>query len=249
MEAIGQLTGGVAHDFNNLLQVVLGNLDLLRRDTAGDETVRRKLDAAVRAAERAAILTQQLLAFARRQPLAPKPLDVNLLVAGMSNLLARTLGAGVIIETDLATEVWRVSADANQLESALLNLAVNGRDAMQGAGTLTIRTANARLGRADFAPDDVALSGDFALISVGDTGSGMTEDVIARAFEPFFTTKEVGQGTGLGLSQVYGFVKQSGGHVKIASRPGRGTVVTIYLPRLAATTSTDRTGERVPSTG
>lgn len=240
MEAIGQLTGGVAHDFNNLLQVVLGNLDLLRRDVMGNEATRRKLEAAVRAAERAATLTQQLLAFARRQPLAPKPVDVNELVAGMSNLLARTLGPGIVIDTDLAPEAWRVSADANQLESALLNLAVNGRDAMPGGGTLTIRTANARLTHADFAPDDVAPAGDFTLISVGDTGTGMTEEVITHAFEPFFTTKDVGQGTGLGLSQVYGFVKQSGGHVKIASRPGRGTVVTIYLPRIdAAATSAD----------
>jgi signal transduction histidine kinase len=233
MEAIGQLTGGVAHDFNNLLQVVLGNLDLLRGDAAANETMRRKLDAAVRGAERAATLTQQLLAFSRRQPLAPKLLDVNQLVGGMSNLLARSLGEGVIIRTDLPDGIWPVSADANQLESALLNLAVNARDAMRGGGILAIRTANTRLDPADVPPDDALVAAEFATISVSDTGVGMTEDIIARAFEPFFTTKEVGQGTGLGLSQVYGFVKQSGGHVKIDSLPGKGTTVTIYLPRLA----------------
>jgi signal transduction histidine kinase len=234
MEAIGQLTGGVAHDFNNLLQVVLGNLDLLRNASAGEPMSGRKLDAAIRAAERAAALTQQLLAFARRQPLAPRSLDVNALVLGMSNLLARSLGETIAVETELSPRAWHVFADANQLESALLNLAVNGRDAMRGEGTLTIATGNATLRPQDFPPDEPAEGGDFVAVSVRDTGAGMTDEVIAHAFEPFFTTKAVGQGTGLGLSQVYGFVKQSGGHVKIASRPGSGTVVTIYLPRVAA---------------
>jgi signal transduction histidine kinase/DNA-binding response OmpR family regulator len=236
MEAIGRLTGGVAHDFNNLLQVILGNLDALRRQVADggarSDDIRRFSDAAVRGAERAATLTQRLLAFSRRQPLQPKSIEANKLVTGMSDLLRRTLGESITTETVLAGGLWRISADANQLESALLNLAVNARDAMSGGGKLTIETANAHLDEAYAAGHDEVKPGQYVMVAVTDTGSGMTKDVVAKAFDPFFTTKDVGQGTGLGLSQVYGFVKQSGGHVKIYSEPGEGTTVRLYLPRL-----------------
>lgn len=232
MEAIGQLTGGVAHDFNNLLQVILGNLERLRRRVEGQADVHRLIDAALRGAERAATLTQRLLAFSRRQPLAPKPIEVNKLVTGMSDLLARTLGENIRVDTLLASGLWRVSADENQLESALLNLAVNARDAMEGIGTLTIETDNTVLNEAYVRGEEDVKSGQYVLVAVSDTGSGMGREVLDRVFEPFFTTKGIGQGTGLGLSMVYGFVKQSGGHVKIHSQPGAGTSVKLYLPRL-----------------
>ncbi|HET8997691.1 MAG TPA: ATP-binding protein [Acetobacteraceae bacterium] len=232
MEAIGQLTGGVAHDFNNLLQVILGNLERLRRRALDPMEAHRLIDAALRGAERAATLTQRLLAFSRRQPLAPKVLEVNKLVTGMSDLLSRTLGENIRIETVLAGGLWRVSADENQLESALLNLAVNARDAMQGAGKLTIETGNAYLDDAYVRNEEEVKPGQYVLIAVSDTGSGMSKDILDRVFEPFFTTKEIGQGTGLGLSMVYGFVKQSGGHVKLYSELGQGTTVKLYLPRL-----------------
>jgi len=230
MEAVGQLTGGIAHDFNNLLQIVTGNLEMLsRRLPADDERLRRATDNAMSGAQRAATLTQRLLAFARRQPLAPKPLRTNLLVEGMSDLMRRTLGETVSVETKLAADLWIVEADANQLENALLNLAVNARDAMAAGGTLTIASANGIIGESD--ADDDAVPGHYVSLSVCDTGSGMTEATMARVFEPFFTTKEVGRGTGLGLSMVYGFVKQSGGHLRIESSLGRGTTVTMYLPK------------------
>ncbi|HSV17593.1 MAG TPA: ATP-binding protein [Casimicrobiaceae bacterium] len=232
MEAIGQLTGGIAHDFNNLLQVILGNLQALqrRRIEDGDET-RRMILAATRGAERAASLTQRLLAFSRRQPLNPRPLDINRLVTSMSELLHRTLGEAVRIETVLASDVWRVDADANQLENALLNLAVNARDAMPRGGKLTIETANASLDQA-YADTHDARPGQYVMLAVSDTGTGMPREVIAKAFEPFFTTKDAGKGSGLGLSQVYGFIRQSGGHARIYSEPGDGTTVKLYLPRL-----------------
>jgi len=238
MEAIGRLTGGVAHDFKNLLQVILGNLDALRRQlgdgTIQKDDIRRFSDAAVRGAERAATLTQRLLAFSRRQPLQPQPLEVNKLVTGMSDLLRRTLGESITTETVLAGGLWRISADANQLESALLNLAVNARDAMRRGGKLTIETANTHLDEAYAAAHDEVKAGQYVMVAVTDTGIGMTKEVLAKAFDPFFTTKDIGQGTGLGLSQVYGFVKQSGGHVKIYSESGEGTTVRLYLPRLPA---------------
>ncbi|HEV2673768.1 MAG TPA: ATP-binding protein [Aliidongia sp.] len=233
MEAVGQLTGGIAHDFNNLLQIILGNLDILKRlAPAGDPAFGQKLDAAVRAGERAAVLTAQLLAFARRQPLDSRPVEMNKLVAGMSDLLRRTLGEGIVIETALSGGLWWVSADANQLENALLNLAVNARDAMERGGRLTIRTRNVQLDELDEDDPAASPSGPYVLVAVGDTGSGMSGDVIKKAFEPFFTTKEFGRGTGLGLSQVYGFVKQSGGHIRIVSAVGSGTTIEIYLPRI-----------------
>jgi signal transduction histidine kinase len=242
MEAIGQLTGGVAHDFNNLLQVIQGNLERLRRrhdPGDGSEQARaqftRMVDAALLGAQRAAQLTQRMLAFSRRQPLAPKPVDVNRLVAGMSDMLSRTLGEGVALETVLGAGLWRALADDNQLENALLNLAVNARDAMPRGGKLTIETANVALDEAYAAAErDEVAPGQYVMLAVSDTGSGMPRAVLAKVFEPFFTTKDVGQGTGLGLSQVYGFVKQSGGHVKIYSEPGEGTTVKLYVPRVAA---------------
>ncbi|MFZ1889368.1 MAG: response regulator [Candidatus Binataceae bacterium] len=241
MEAIGQLTGGVAHDFNNLLQVIIANLDgLLRHIPAGDETqlgvdARRYITGAMRGAERASSLTQRLLAFSRRQPLDPRPIDVNKLVAGMSDLLRRTLGETISIENVTANGLWRVHVDPNQLESAILNLAVNSRDAMPDGGNLTLETANAFLDEMYATGQEEVVPGQYVLISLTDTGCGMSREAVARAFEPFYTTKDVGHGTGLGLSQVYGFVKQSGGHVKIYTELGKGTTVKIYLPRLLAT--------------
>jgi len=249
MEAVGQLTGGVAHDFNNLLTVVLGNLELAQRQLenwteASQDRMRRTLAQAMRGAQRGATLTQRLLAFSRRQPLSPKPLDLNKLIGGLSDFLRRSLGETVDLETVGAAGLWKIDADPAQLEAALLNLAVNGRDAMPNGGKLTIETSNVRLDEdycrrhADVPP------GEYVQIAVADTGTGMSRQVRERAFEPFFTTKEAGQGTGLGLSQVFGFVKQSGGHVMIYSEPGEGTTVKIYLPRLIAEVREDTPPER-----
>lgn len=232
MEAIGQLTGGVAHDFNNLLTVILGNLEAIgRKAPAEDAWLRRAVDQATRGAQRAATLTQQLLAFARRQPLNPKPTDVNRLVAGMSDLIRRTLSEDISIETVLGGGLWWVDVDPHQLESALLNLAVNARDAMPAGGKLTIETANTHLDEAYAARFAEIAPGQYVVICVTDTGTGMTGEVMARAFDPFFTTKPLGEGTGLGLSQVFGFVKQSGGHIKLYSEVKQGTTVKIYMPR------------------
>lgn len=232
MEAIGQLTGGIAHDFNNMLAVVIGSLNLLkRRLERGDKDVMRFVDSATEGAERAAGLTNRLLAFSRQQPLAPQPLDVNRLVAGMSEMVRRALGESLQIESVLAAGLWRIHADPGQLESAILNLAVNSRDAMPDGGKLTIETANASLDEAYAAAHVEAPPGQYVVLTVSDTGAGMAPDVVAKAFDPFFTTKAVGKGSGLGLSQVFGFVKQSGGHVKVYSEVGHGTAVKIYLPR------------------
>ncbi|MBP8232499.1 MAG: response regulator [Rhizorhabdus sp.] len=234
MEAVGQLTGGVAHDFNNLLTIITGNLDImLRAMDRGDEArIRRAIESAQKGADRAASLTQRLLAFSRRQPLAPKPIDVDRLVSGMSELLTRALGETISLEVVTTSGLWRVEADPNQLENCLINLAVNARDAMPGGGALTIETANARLDEEYSAAHAEVAPGQYVVIAVSDTGVGMSREVLGRVFEPFFTTKEVGRGTGLGLSMVYGFVKQSGGHVKIYSEEGSGTTIKIYLPRL-----------------
>jgi signal transduction histidine kinase/CheY-like chemotaxis protein len=233
MEAVGRLTGGVAHDFNNLLTIVIGNLDILqRRLKDADDRVRASIENARTGATRAATLTQRLLAFSRQQPLAPAVIEVNKLVAGMSDLLRRTLGETVAIETVLAGGLWRAHVDANQLESAILNLAVNARDAMPEGGKLTIETANAYLDDAYATARADVKAGQYVMIAIADTGSGMTPETVAQAFEPFFTTKPVGQGTGLGLSQVYGFVKQSSGHVAIYSEVDHGTTVKLYLPKL-----------------
>jgi len=231
MEAIGQLTGGIAHDFNNMLAIVVGSLDMAKRRMIGNEDPRigRYIDNAAEGARRAAVLTGRLLAFARRQRLDPEPLDVNELMGGVTELLGRSLGEQVEVEAVLAKDLWPVHADAAELENALLNLAVNARDAMPEGGRLTLETANVT-GAVPDDPDGPA-AGEHVVIRIRDTGVGMTPAVIERAFEPFFTTKEVGRGTGLGLSQVYGFVSQSGGQVTIRSNVGRGSTVAIYLPR------------------
>jgi signal transduction histidine kinase/ActR/RegA family two-component response regulator len=234
MESIGQLTGGIAHDFNNMLAIVIGSLDLAKRRLGQDpERLEKCIDNAREGAERAATLTARLLAFSRQQPLAPVALDANRLVAGMSELLRRTLGEQISVETVLAGGLWRTYADPSQLENAILNLAVNGRDAMSEGGKLTIETNNAHLDDEYARTRSEVEAGQYVLICVTDTGTGMPPEVIERAFDPFFTTKEVGKGTGLGLSQVFGFVKQSGGHVAIYSEPGQGTTVKLYLPRFA----------------
>jgi len=232
MEALGQLTGGIAHDFNNMLGVIMGALDLVKRRIAkGDYGVERFIDAATIASERAATLTQRLLAFARQQPLSPQPLDANKMIANMSDLLQSTLGEQIHIETVTAAGLWTVHADSQQLENAILNIALNGRDAMPDGGKLTIETANAYLDDAYCAQNPEVQPGQFVLIAITDTGVGMPPDVAARAFDPFFTTKPAAKGTGLGLSQVYGFIKQSSGHIKVYSEPGAGTTMKIYLPR------------------
>jgi len=234
MEAIGQLTGGVAHDFNNLLTVILGNLDTLSQQVPAEHARwRRAIEQAVRASERAAGLTQQLLAFARQQPLKPTAEDINRLLSRWTELIRRTLPESVSIRRIEHAEAGSAEVDRNQLESALLNLAVNARDAMPNGGTLTIETGRTQVRQHDVhVPFDLK-AGDYVFISISDTGVGMTQEILARAFEPFFTTKPLGQGTGLGLSQVFGFVKQSGGNVKMYSRPGDGTTVKIYLPRMS----------------
>jgi signal transduction histidine kinase/ActR/RegA family two-component response regulator len=233
MESIGQLTSGIAHDFNNMLAVVIGSLDLARRRLIGAEHAQlvQCLDNAMEGAQRAASLTARLLAFSRLQALEPQPLDANKLVGGMSELLRRTLGETVIVETVVAGGLWRAFADAAQLESVMLNLAVNARDAMPSGGKLTIETANTDLDERYARAHAEVAPGQYVMISVTDTGTGMTPEVVERAFDPFYTTKGVGEGTGLGLSQVFGFVKQSCGHVKIYSEIGRGTTVKLYLPR------------------
>ena len=232
MEAVGHLTGGVAHDFNNLLTVVMGSLDMIRRRLArGDTDIGRYLDSAMEGAQRAATLTGRLLAFSRQQPLDPKPTDLNKLVSGMSELLQRTLGEQIAIESVLAARLWQVRIDGNQLENAIINLAVNARDAMPGGGRLTIETSNTYLDDAYVRDVPELRAGQYALIAVSDTGAGMDPETAAKAFDPFFTTKPVGQGTGLGLSQVYGFMRQSGGHVSIYSEARQGTTVKLYLPR------------------
>jgi PAS domain S-box-containing protein len=234
MEAIGQLTGGIAHDFNNMLAVVIGSLELLERRGELSPRSQRYIDAAMDGARRAASLTQRLLAFSRRQPLKPESIDVNKLVADTSELLRRSIGANVRLETVLAGGLWRVHADPNQLASVLINLAVNARDAMPEDGRLTIETQNSHLDEAYAAAIFGVVPGQYVLIAVSDTGHGMPADVLVKAFDPFFTTKDVGRGTGLGLSQVYGFIKQSNGHVQIYSEPGQGATIKIYLPRLFA---------------
>ena len=233
MEVVGQLTGGVAHDFNNLLTIIMGSLELLQRGLGENATPKliRRVEAASEATRRAAALTHRLLAFSRRQPLAPKALDVNRLLAGMTDMLHRTLGEMINVEVVSAAGLWQALADANQLENAILNLAVNARDAMLGGGHLSIETQNAYLDDAYSAVNAEVPPGQYVLVAVTDTGIGMSAEVRAKVFEPFFTTKPQGEGTGLGLAQVYGFIKQSGGHVSVYSEPGEGTSVKLYLPR------------------
>jgi PAS domain S-box-containing protein len=233
MEAVGQLTGGIAHDFNNLLTGIVGSLDLMQTRIAQGrtETIDRYAKAAMSSANRAAALTHRLLAFARRQPLNPKPVDANHLVTSMEDLLRRTLSEAIRLRLATSQELWLTRCDPHQLESAVLNLVINARDAMPNGGQLTVETANAHFANTDAAARQDVEPGEYVAICVSDNGFGMPRDVIAQAFDPFFTTKPIGQGTGLGLSMVYGFAKQSDGHVRIASEVGQGTTVTIYLPR------------------
>ncbi len=233
MEAVGQLTGGIAHDFNNILGVVLGNLDLVALSLKTDDRQMALLRRAIEAAERGANLTHRLLAFSRRQTLVTEVTDINALTTGLTALLQQALGDSIRLHLRQSADLWRSTVDPNQLENAILNLAINARDAMPNGGELTIETKNVVLDAVALKDTDIR-SGDYVLLAVGDTGTGMTQDVLERALEPFFTTKGVGKGTGLGLSMVYGFVKQSGGHVEIESALGRGTTVKLYLPRAAA---------------
>ena len=234
MEAVGQLTGGIAHDFNNLLTIVSGNIDMVMRRLGedADPRVRRGIESALKGVERASILTQRLLAFSRRQPLDPRPLNVGRLIASMSQMLARTLGETIVIETVVSAGPWRVEVDAHQLENTILNLAVNARDAMPNGGKLTIEASNSQIDRSYASAHPEVAEGSYVVMAVSDTGVGMDAETRAKAFDPFYTTKEVGKGTGLGLSMVYGFVKQSGGHVKIYSEPGQGTTMKVYLPKM-----------------
>ena len=248
MEAVGQLTGGIAHDFNNMLAVIIGGLNLIERRLAKGEDTKKFIDAAMEAAKRAATLTQRLLAFSRQLPLAPEPIDANRMVSDMSEMLKRTIGEATPLETVLAGGLWKTHADASQLENAILNLAINGRDAMPNGGKLTIETANCHLDDEYARKHGEVRAGQYVMVAVSDNGTGMAPDVVAKAFDPFFTTKDVGKGTGLGLSQVYGFVKQSQGHIKIYSEVGQGTVVKIYLPRLVAPRERQAAGEhRAPT--
>jgi PAS domain S-box-containing protein len=251
MEAVGQLSGGIAHDFNNLMMIVLGNLESAQRRIkhvdGGDAGLQRSIANAIRGAQRAAALTSRLLAFSRRQALDPKPLDVNRFLAGAADFLQRSLGERIDVEIVGAAGLWRVEVDANHLESAIVNLAINARDAMPNGGKLTIEAANTYVDATYVRGNPEVTPGQFVVICVTDTGVGMPADVLSRAFEPFFSTKDPGQGTGLGLSQVYGFVKQSGGHVKIYSEVGHGTTVKIYFPRFTgrAADQSDEPPQRV----
>ncbi len=248
MEALGQLTGGVAHDFNNLLHVIRNSVGIvLRRLHDVDPTVQKYLDMALQNADRASVVTQRLLAFSRQQPLDPRALDPNKLVAAMADLLRSALGERVALETVLASGLWTVSADPNQLETSILNLAVNSRDAMPLGGKLTIETANVHLDDPYAAAHVEVKPGQYVMIAVSDTGTGMSREVLEKAFDPFFTTKAPGHGTGLGLSQVFGFVKQSAGHVNIYTEPGSGTTVKVYLPRhIAAAEDLPKVLEQIP---
>ncbi|HEY8139003.1 MAG TPA: CHASE3 domain-containing protein, partial [Methylocystis sp.] len=232
LEALGHLTGGIAHDFNNMLGVIVASLHLLRRKLAGaDGEYLQLIDSGMDGADRAAAMVRRLLAFSRRQPLSPRPLDPNKFVSGVSDMVRRALGEKIELETVLAGGLWATKIDQHELESAIVNLAVNARDAMPDGGKLTIETANCYLDDA-YATENMEVNpGQYVMIAVTDTGQGMPREVLSQAFDPFFTTKPTGKGTGLGLSQVHGFVKQSGGHVKIYSEPGHGTCIKLYLPR------------------
>jgi two-component system NtrC family sensor kinase len=239
MEAVGRLTGGIAHDFNNLLTAVIGNVELaLRRNNSSDDRVARSLDAIRQAAMRAATLVQRLLTFSRQHPQEVKTVDINRLVGDMSELLHRSIGETVAVETVLASGLWKTAIDPNQLENAILNLTVNARDSMPNGGRLTIETSNAYLDEAYVKQSGADIDpGQFVLVAVSDTGEGMPAEVREKAFDPFFTTKAAGAGSGLGLSMVYGFVKQSSGHIQIYSEIGQGTAIKMYFPRLTDATA------------
>jgi CheY-like chemotaxis protein len=241
MEAVGQLTGGLAHDFNNLLAGISGSLELIEtrigQGRSGD--VGKYIAAAQGAAQRAAALTHRLLAFSRRQTLAPKAVDANRLVEGLLDLIQRTVGPGIDLRHRGASDLWPALVDPSQLENSLLNLCINARDAMPDGGRITIETGNRRIDRPQAEAQDMP-EGEYLSLSVSDTGTGMPPDIVARAFDPFFTTKPMGEGTGLGLSMVYGFAKQSGGQVRITSAVGQGTTVCLLLPRHQGAAEVDR---------
>jgi signal transduction histidine kinase/CheY-like chemotaxis protein len=254
LDAVGRLTGGVAHDFNNLLTIIIGNLETAQRQLQawGDGAPARlggRLDNAMHGAQRAATLTRRLLAFSRQQPLSPAALDVNRMLNGLSDFLRRVLGEDIALEIIGAAGVWPVEVDATELEAALINLCLNARDAMPEGGKLTLETSNSYLDEAYCSAHSDLRPGQYVVIAVSDTGSGMSKEVMERAFDPFFTTKPTGQGTGLGLSQVYGFVKQSDGHVNIYSEPGEGTTVKIYLRRFHGAPIAETNAPSEPSRG
>lgn len=234
MEAVGQLTGGVAHDFNNLLTVMLGNLELIRDKVEADDSLKGMIERGIKAAERGAALTSRLLAFSRKQTLLPTAVDLNKLVTDMTDMLSRALGETIEIRTSVPSNLWKCLVDGSQLENALLNLSINARDAMSDGGMLNIEMVNIILDDKISAAQAEVDLGQYVVLSVSDTGSGMSKETLAHAVEPFFTTKEVGKGSGLGLSMVYGFAKQSGGNATIHSAPGDGTTVKLYLPRSSA---------------
>ncbi len=254
MEAVGQLTSGVAHDFNNLLTVIVGNLNLAQRHLeslteAPAERLRRLINNAMRGAERAITITKHLLVFSRKQPLNPSVLNINKLLHGLSDFLRRSLGETITLQIIAADGLWQAHADPTQLEAAILNLAVNARDAMPAGGKLALTTENAFLDEKYCQQYDELVAGPYVRITVRDTGTGMSQDILERVFEPFFTTKKAGQGTGLGLSQVYGFVKESNGQIEIDSEQGKGTTVTIYLPALSGNVQEEQTAERELAAG
>lgn len=240
MQAVGQLTGGIAHDFNNLLAVILGNIDLLV-DELGEDN--QSLGLILRAAERGAELTHRLLAFSRRQSLHPEPVDLCEALNGLRTLLQRTLGETIKVAIILPPDLWLAQVDAGQLENAIINLAINARDAMPEGGNLTFECSNIRLNEREVEDISEMKAGDYIALAVTDTGTGMAAEILDHVFEPFFTTKEAGAGSGLGLSMVYGFSKQTGGHVGIESRVGSGTTITLYLPRAKEMKAVDRTPE------
>lgn len=248
LEAIGGLTGGVAHDFNNLLQVIAGNLHLLARHEPDNAQVQRRVSAAIAAVERGAKLSSQLLAFARRQPLSPAVYNPQRIYAGLGELLQRALGENIHIDVQLPQDSWCINVDRNQLENALLNLAINARDAMKGEGVIRINGENIILNPGDCIGKSIK-PGEYVRLAVTDTGVGMTSEVLKRAFEPFFTTKREGHGTGLGLSMVFGFVRQSGGHVEVWSEEGSGSVVQMYFPRSLEPECFDEHSELAPHSG
>ena len=249
MEVMGQLTGGVAHDFNNILMVILANVDALEEDEELAQELRDRIEEIAKATERAADLTRQLLAFSRKQALQPRRTDINELVIATGKLLQRTLGEQIEIDFALADDLWDAAIDRAQLESALVNLSLNARDAMPNGGRLLIETANKTLDEDYVAHNADAVAGDYVMLAVSDTGMGIAPDILDKVFEPFFTTKEIGKGTGLGLSMVYGFIKQSNGHIKIYSEPGRGTSIRLYLPRTGAAAAAEMAPGYAPPPG
>ena len=248
MEAMGQLTGGVAHDFNNLLTVILGNAEHLAEKLAAHKELHGIAESIATAAERGSDLTRSLLAFARKQPLMPRDIDIGQKIVGMEQLLRRTLGEHIECEFRLDEKLWQASVDPGQLASALLNLVLNARDAMPSGGKLTVEVQNTSLGESDVDVNGEARPGDYVMVAETDTGTGMTAEVAGRAFEPFFTTKEVGKGTGLGLSMVYGFAQQSGGSMQIRSEPGHGTAVRLFFPRVGTPQASAAPSVGLPAT-